>query len=174
MPVIFTKNLHENDLHPNCQRTWLFFCKLKQVFVWGVKINTGGRFFWCARSQTSYTQPHVQLHLHTQDDWFPLRVEIWPWRQDYGGESHSLFLLSLGFLPWGPWPIIECFFNLCFTPQRKMIYHCWFFRGSRYILGLGPLTNSYTMLQDEESSLSREGYVWQSIGEGWGAGGVLQ
>lgn len=70
-----------------------------------------------------YSVRGVRLHIHsymynslyTQDDWFLLRAEIWSWRQDYGGRTHS-FSLTLSWLPplGGPRPFTECFF----TPEE--------------------------------------------------------
>lgn len=68
------------------------------------------------------------------------------------GRPILLLLLSLGFLLWGPRPFTKCFFQLVLYPRGW-----WLFRSSCNILGSEPLTNSYTLLEDEES---------------WGGGGL--
>lgn len=70
------------------------------------------------RGVTHQTHSHMYNSIYTHGDCFRLRPEIWPWRQDYGGRPSLFFPLSLGFLPWRPWPITQCFLNLCFNPEE--------------------------------------------------------
>lgn len=95
----------------HCELPWIFY-KLKQVFVWGVKINTGGRFL----------EGGVRLHIHSRMQHsthrFPLTPETWPWRQDYEGKTHSFSSPFSWLPPLGAMTFTECFFYLCFTPEE--------------------------------------------------------
>lgn len=102
------------ELSKPSKLSWLSY-KQRQVFVLGVKTKYRRQIFR-VRGVTHQTHSHMYNSIYTHGDCFPLRPEIWPWRQDYGGRPSFLLPFWLGFLPWRPWPITQCFFNLCFKP----------------------------------------------------------
>lgn len=100
--------------------------------------------------------------IHTQDDWFPLRPEIWPWRQDYGRKTNTFASTLSRLPPLGPptphpEPSLNVFFQLVLYPRGWWSTTSDFSEAAATFLDQNLWRNSYTLLEDEES---------------WGWGGV--
>lgn len=139
MKATLSKTLRPQELSELSMLSWLL--QIEAGLCLGGKYKIQEADFHGERSYTSNTQPHVQLHIHTW--WlFSIKTRNLALKAGLWRKTQSLFPTLTWLPPLEALTHHSMFFQLVLQPRGGWSTTAEFFRGSRYILGSGPLTNS--------------------------------